>query len=109
MSYDIKLGNTQPAIAAQLKNKAGIPIDLTVGSPVVDLTLRKPSGTVLTIDGITLGDPGDPLKTAALGWVSHIWALVEVDEVGDYIAEFDERSEERRVGKEGRSRWAPYH
>ena len=27
----------------------------------------------------------------------------------DYTARFDGRSEERRVGKECRSRWSPYH
>ena len=28
---------------------------------------------------------------------------------GDYERDFDDRSEERRVGKECRSRWSPYH
>ena len=28
---------------------------------------------------------------------------------GKYIKKDAERSEERRVGKEGRSRWSPYH
>ena len=27
----------------------------------------------------------------------------------DFVAVFDDRSEERRVGKECRSRWSPYH
>src|SRR2546430_15514414 len=37
---------------------------------------------------------------------------VRMDGGPEYIthaAEFDERSEERRVGKECRSRWSPYH
>ena len=29
--------------------------------------------------------------------------------VGHKLDSFDERSEERRVGKECRSRWSPYH
>src|ERR1035438_2351998 len=29
--------------------------------------------------------------------------------VSDYLVHFDRRSEERRVGKECRSRWWPYH
>ena len=28
---------------------------------------------------------------------------------GDYLSKFYTRSEERRVGKECRSRWSPYH
>ena len=28
---------------------------------------------------------------------------------GGYITKIDKRSEERRVGKECRSRWSPYH
>ena len=30
-------------------------------------------------------------------------------EISDYLLSRDERSEERRVGKECRSRWSPYH
>ena len=37
------------------------------------------------------------------------WALaMRFQEVGD-ISDLDDRSEERRVGKECRSRWSPYH
>ena len=40
-------------------------------------------------------------------------ALVDTLEWGlnnsDAICNFEERSEERRVGKECRSRWSPYH
>src|SRR2546430_4855094 len=37
--------------------------------------------------------------------------VVEADAVADVQSEWGpwSRSEERRVGKEGRSRWAPYH
>ena len=31
------------------------------------------------------------------------------DEIKKYVAEHNARSEERRVGKECRSRWSPYH
>ena len=34
---------------------------------------------------------------------------VHVVTVNDYLAKRDARSEERRVGKECRSRWSPYH
>ena len=39
------------------------------------------------------------------GWFSICGASYEFDNVGL----FDPRSEERRVGKECRSRWSPYH
>src|SRR3989442_8536122 len=35
--------------------------------------------------------------------------LGEIDGVATHVAFLDERSEERRVGKECRSRWSPYH
>ena len=35
---------------------------------------------------------------------------LDEDEIAEYISEhFEGRSEERRVGKECRSRWSPYH
>ena len=33
----------------------------------------------------------------------------EAAAIGDVIDGFHDRSEERRVGKECRSRWSPYH
>ena len=35
--------------------------------------------------------------------------IKEIDEVQLFIVRFRYRSEERRVGKECRSRWSPYH
>src|SRR5256886_543285 len=40
------------------------------------------------------------------GWVRRV---DKVKEDGDWHIELTERSEERRVGKECRSRWSPYH
>ena len=34
---------------------------------------------------------------------------LQIDNAGNGLLEFDSRSEERRVGKECRSRWSPYH
>ena len=49
----------------------------------------------------------DRLKSQRQNWESH-W-----QEVADYMqprkADVTKRSEERRVGKECRSRWSPYH
>ena len=36
-------------------------------------------------------------------------SVISVKESGNAFARFEERSEERRVGKECRSRWSPYH
>src|SRR5258706_13663754 len=49
-------------------------------------------------------------------WGRHLWArgycvsTIELDEekIRKYV-QWQERSEERRVGKECRSRWSPYH
>src|SRR2546428_5712113 len=43
--------------------------------------------------------PGNPLFTL----IAHTWGLLPL------AAAYAERSEERRVGKECRSRWSPYH
>src|SRR5260221_1328502 len=46
-------------------------------------------------------------KPSARAWarglgISHVWML-------RLVRQFETRSEERRVGKECRSRWSPYH
>ena len=44
--------------------------------------------------------------------ITEIFGTLEWDDTFDYKTEKDrkaERSEERRVGKECRSRWSPYH
>src|SRR5258708_35409945 len=38
-----------------------------------------------------------------------VFAQGEVDVVEMFLTDLDDRSEERRVGKECRSRWSPYH
>ena len=35
--------------------------------------------------------------------------LCKAEVIGDHLLDTRNRSEERRVGKEGRSRWSPYH
>ena len=43
--------------------------------------------------------------------LSSLWIQVKIDvKINEWFGEFyDMRSEERRVGKECRSRWSPYH
>ena len=44
-----------------------------------------------------------------IGSIKRVEILAAVRERVPSLPEFDPRSEERRVGKEGRSRWSPYH
>src|SRR5260370_37428792 len=55
--------------------------------------LDKGELPIIQVDAIFLGD--------AIGFVQ---AVFDIEKLGDR-----KRSEERRVGKEGRSRWSPYH
>src|SRR2546425_13182228 len=47
------------------------------------------------------------------GWVFLMWrrpfALGDRIQIGQHAGDVIDRSEERRVGKECRSRWSPYH
>src|SRR2546421_212831 len=50
-----------------------------------------------------------PTNTVAGGAISPAVQLSALDPAGNLVPTFTGRSEERRVGKEGRSRWSPYH
>src|SRR2546430_11352518 len=52
--------------------------------------------------------PGDVFIDRERAWIAihHVQALLRQ---GDVANAWAERSEERRVGKECRSRWSPYH
>ena len=50
------------------------------------------------------------MKTTLQGIHSRITEAEErISDLEDRMVEFTARSEERRVGKECRSRWSPYH
>src|SRR2546421_10205692 len=77
---------------------------------LLDQLEEKPQ--VPVADFVPLGTPLDALATELANRLEHEKpALADglqqapVDECGDLV----ERSEERRVGKECRSRWSPYH
>ena len=63
----------------------------------IDFSL-KPPGVLATIEVTTAPPPLDT-ESAAIG----------TDITNEYVRDIPLRSEERRVGKECRSRWSPYH
>src|SRR5256712_6967074 len=73
-----------------------------------DLTqVRAPiTGTVLELDAVLGTVISSPTNDVGGGTV--ILKIANLDTV-QVSALVDERSEERRVGKECRSRWSPYH
>src|SRR3972149_1617440 len=72
-------------VAVSLKKKEGIRCLTVTGVQTCALPIYLPSGTVFR-------------RTAG-----------RVSEIGRRLPASPMRSEERRVGKEGRSRWSPYH
>ena len=61
------------------------------------------TGAFLTLDWRLTGEPSDVRGLAPARGQWGAWQLVA------RMAQINVRSEERRVGKEGRSRWSPYH
>src|SRR2546430_8828121 len=57
-------------------------------------------------DAVTGHHPG---AAQSIGHARHLRPQLPVRECAARAALVAERSEERRVGKEGRSRWSPYH
>ena len=64
------------------------------------MVIRKPAGLAVQSAGIGQPDVVSELK-------SHLAKLPDTGRLGPGKGE--PRSEERRVGKECRSRWSPYH
>ena len=58
-----------------------------------------------TVDSLSL-----PYRMVKEDWTMEDLDLEKVEsKVFEVLLEVDDRSEERRVGKECRSRWSPYH
>ena len=70
-------------------------------------------GMVLLVEGLKEGETGVFLETAhPAKFLETVESIIgEAVEIPAKLQEFmkGERSEERRVGKECRSRWSPYH
>ena len=74
---------------------------LAGGKPVLTVRAKDPVGAEVG-EAVTLGVSERAfLKTAFLIYLGPVLALLSVGILA-------QRSEERRVGKEGRSRWSPY-
>ena len=87
-------------IISGLQNLRTLTLSLFVPVPEI-LRWNRVSDTDPTRPGMPVTrDPDLPGLTRCFGGVQAYWALCTVTEP---------RSEERRVGKECRSRWSPYH
>src|ERR1041385_2262709 len=83
-----------------------------VGMAVVAIGAQQQAGNAVAIDNDDIGG----LVTSTKGPEAGVWVIAETRElptrfarivVPDHRGRY--RSEERRVGKECRSRWSPYH
>src|SRR5256885_17231898 len=80
------------------------------------VTMKANAALAFVFGGCALwmlgADPADPFagRRRRVGQVfASIVALIGLLALGEYFFGWDLRSEERRVGKECRSRWSPYH
>ena len=70
----------------------------------------RDSGSVahgFVYNGVSYSSPEPPWATSAVAY--DVWGNKIVGAYSDAVATHGFRSEERRVGKECRSRWSPYH
>src|SRR3989440_1387148 len=110
----IMVANTLALIASDLEEAAAI---LGAGRVAVARTVTLPMGLPALASGFILavlqalalfGSPAILALPAGFHTVTtQIWSLFQFPPKVEQAAAF--RSEERRVGKEGRSRWSPYH
>ena len=67
-----------------------------IGSHLVRLMVNKyPEYRIINLDKLT--------------YAGNLANLKDIEKKPNYVFEKADRSEERRVGKECRSRWSPYH
>jgi len=99
ISFELFSNCVQPPAVVEESIEFGLPFNLTGHAETV--LVKVPAGNYACI---TARDPQHTLRSSA--------PLQKVG--GRYVARFEgdpffDRSEERRVGKECRSRWSPYH
>ena len=86
----------EPVTLAQAKSHLRIEDDVTDDDVLIEDIIKQATDYVEKVTGLSL--------------ITQTWKLV-LDRFGDrgILNEWWDRSEERRVGKECRSRWSPYH
>ena len=90
-----------------MKNVFGLGL-LAAATVLIAFSSCKPANEVKSTTGITLSEI---VKMIAVGEEFTLTATIEPTDATDKTVVWtsDDRSEERRVGKECRSRWSPYH
>ena len=85
-------------------------IEVVIFMPLVTAWFRRLSETVKTLIGGVLIVAGLLMFRSLLGTIPMYYAAMTVFTLGEVFYTLPRsRSEERRVGKECRSRWSPYH
>src|SRR5256885_10755242 len=97
------LGLIRPPLVYLTSLVSGAVIQLATPFPFLPGTLAVPLGAPLVVVAIALFAYSVTAFRAAGTPVPALRATTMIVRTGPY------RSEERRVGKEGRSRWSPYH
>src|SRR5262245_20925813 len=85
-------------------------------SVAINSLSRRPTFTSIAWRSVLAGAPGrgtGDLAKHGARYESRAAGIIEIEQAADQFAggieAADRRSEERRVGKEGRSRWTRYH
>src|ERR1051326_5501526 len=111
-TVDVNEYNTMHAIAPASRSRYGR------SSPKSRASALTPSGVLAErgcrVDGFgeraeQIHEPGGEIGHRVLGAGAQLSRLDELEDDGADVLGGMDRSEERRVGKECRSRWAPYH
>ena len=103
---DIKFGRAAQALVKEGVDKLANAVKATLGPRGRNVLIEKTFGApVVTKDGVTVAkeiELEDKFENMGAQMVKEVASKTN-DTAGDG------RSEERRVGKECRSRWSPYH
>ena len=100
-SYEFTVGLFGIGLDTYWPQFEGLRQRLTGYTQQIAQRLEKPGVRV-----VNLGLVDSPEKAEAAG---HSFRRQDVDLIFLYVTTYALRSEERRVGKECRSRWSPYH
>src|SRR5574344_2646557 len=107
-----KITAENPTRVAQLPSVAVFPLSQHIGAPAKPVVQRGDQVKVGTLLAEAGGFVSAPIYSSVSGTVAKIDMSIDATGYRKPViivnVEGDERSEERRVGKECRSRWSPY-